>query len=188
MTEIWKGIPEYSDKYEISSMGSIRSITREVRCKGGTRQLKGKLLQQQTNRKGYAIIALSQGSKSPKTYTIHQLVAMTFIPDFIKGTELNHIDGNKQNNAVTNLEISNASHNQLHAVRTGLTPKKGKSQFRNVTYVKNPKAVKRWAAAIRHDGKSSFGWKTFHTEEEAAKHVDTLLESIGDTERTRNFP
>ena len=150
--------------------------------------MKGKLLKQQINHKGYAIIALSQGTKSPKTYTVHQLVAMAFIPGFVKGTELNHIDGNKLNNSVSNLEVSNPSHNQIHAVATGLAPKQGKSRFRNVTYVKNPKAIKRWAASIRHNGKSSYGWKTFHTEEEAARYVDYLLDEIGDTQRIRNFP
>ena len=66
--------------------------------------------------------------------------------------------------------------------------KVGKSIYRNVTYVKNPKAVKKWAASIRHAGKSSYGWKTFMTEVEAAQYVDTLLDSIGGTDRIRNFP
>lgn len=188
MFEIWKPIPQYSTKYEISTLGNIRSISRTVACKGGVRTLKGKMLKQQINHRGYSIIALSEGTKSPKTFTVHQLMAMTFILDFIKGTEINHIDGNKLNNAISNLEISNPSHNQLHAVREGLSPKQGKSQFNNVTYVKNPRAVKKWAASIRHAGKSSFGWKTFHTEEEAARYVDDLLDSIGDSERKRNFP
>jgi hypothetical protein len=188
MSEIWKGIPELDTKYEISNKGMIRSITRKVPCKGGTRILKGKLLKTQVNHRGYSIIALSTMDKKLKTFTVHQLVAMTFKPNFIKGTELNHIDGNKQNNADTNLEISNPTHNQLHAVRNGLVPKVGTSRFNNVTYVKNPRAKKKWAASIRYNGKSSYGWKTFYTEEEAAKHVDSILDSIGDTERNRNFP
>ena len=116
-----------------------------------------------------------------------QLVAQAFIPNFIKGTELNHKDGDKKNNNVTNLEISNPSHNQLHAVRTGLVAKAGKSQYRNVTYISNPRAKSKWAGSIRHNGKSTFGWKTFMTELEAAKYVDELLDSIGDTSRLRNF-
>ena len=187
MIEIWKPIPNYEDKYEISDLGNIRSITRQVRTKGNSfRTIQGKVLRQQINHRGYLVLSLS--GKSIKTFTVHQLMGITFIPNFIKGTELNHIDGNKQNNALTNLEKSNSSHNQLHAVRTGLTPKVGKSRFNNVTYVKNPRAKKKWAASIRYAGKSSYGWKTFDTEEEAAKYVDELLNSIGDTERNRNFP
>lgn len=188
MKEIWKLIPNFEDKYEISDLGNIRSLTRQVQAKGNsTRTIKGKLLRQQINHRGYSIIGLSTG-KSVKTFTVHQLVGITFIPNFVKGTELNHIDRNKQNNALTNLEESNPSHNQLHAVRSGLKQKTGTSKFNNVTFVKNPKAKKKWSASIRHAGKSSYGWKTFETEEEAAKYVDYLLDSIGDTQRNRNFP
>lgn len=188
MKEIWKPIPNFEDKYEISDLGNVRSLSRQVRTKGNsTRTVKGKILRQQINHRGYSIIGLST-EKSVKTFAVHQLVGITFIPNFIKGTELNHKDGNKQNNALANLEESNPSHNQLHAVRTGLVQKQGTSKFNNVTFVKNPKAKKKWAASIRHAGKSSYGWKTFDTEEEAAKYVDSLLDSIGDTERNRNFP
>ena len=69
-----------------------------------------------------------------------------------------------------------------------LLQKKGVSKYRNVGYVSNPRAKARWAGSIRHAGKSSYGWKTFMTEEEAARHVDSLLDSIGDTQRLRNFP
>ena len=189
MTEIWKKLANFTDKYEVSSLGNLRSITRQVKCRGDNlKQLNGKVLKQQVNKKGYAIIALSLGAKAPKSFTVHQLVATAFIPDFVMGTELNHKDGNKLNNAADNLEKSNPSHNQLHAVRTGLTPKQGVSRFNNVTFVKNPKSVKRWAASIRHNGKSSYGWKTFLTEEEAAQYVDSILDSINDTSRIRNFP
>lgn len=188
MSEIWKKIPGYETKYEISTLGNIRSITRKVPCKGGIRVLNGKLLKQQINHRGYKIIALSQGSTSPKTYTVHQLMGITFIPNFIKGTEINHKDGNSTNNALSNLEESNPSHNQFHAVTTGLRRKLNSSQYRYVYYVKNPKAKCKWAACITHEGKASYGWKTFMTEEEAANHADYLLDSIGDTQRSRNFP
>lgn len=124
-----------------------------------------------------------------KTFTVHQLVAQGFLPDFVKSDELNHIDGNKVNNYISNLEKSNPSHNQFHAVKMGLRTKDDKTSiYHNVTYVKNPRAVKKWAASLKHNGKSSYGWKTFLTEVGAAKYVDYLLNSIGDTQRPRNFP
>ncbi|MBP94202.1 MAG: hypothetical protein CMC55_08810 [Flavobacteriaceae bacterium] len=189
MNEIWKDILNYEEQYQVSNLGNIRSKDRIVNTKGNaTRLIKGSVKKLCVNRKGYAITALSKPDTTLWTVTVHQLVAQAFIPNFIKGTEINHIDGNKLNNAVSNLEESNPSHNQLHAIRTGLRPKVSNSIYRNVTYVKNPRAVKRWAGSIRHDGKSTYGWKTFLTEEEAAKHVDALLDSIGDTDRLRNFP
>lgn len=186
--ETWKDILGYEDCYEISSNGRIRSKDHVVPCKGNkTRLVKGVLKKLCLNKSGYQITTLSQKSKMA-TFTVHQLVAQAFIPGFIKGTELNHIDGVKTNNCYTNLEPSNPSHNQLHAVRTGLKPKTGKSSYRNVSYLNNPAAVSKWAACIRHNGKTSYGWKTFATEEEAAKHVDFLLDSINCTARLRNFP
>lgn len=186
--EIWKDILGYEDHYQVSNLGNIRTKEHCVPCKGGKiRVIKSRLREPQTNPKGYLIVVLSKENKL-KTFTVHQLVAQAFIPGFIKGTEVNHKDGNKADSSVDNLEVSNHSHNQLHAVAAGLRPKVGISQYRNVSYIKNPRAKARWAASIRHEGKSSYGWKTFMTEEEAAKHVDALLDSIGDTQRLRNFP
>lgn len=186
--EIWKEIVGYEGLYEVSSHGRIRSLVHTVPCRGGkTRLVQGTVRKPQYNKKGYQIIVLSKDNKL-KTFTVHQLVAEAFIPNFQRGTELNHKDGNPGNPHKDNLEISNPSHNQLHAVRTGLAPKQGISRFRNVTFIKNPRAKSKWAGSIRHNGKSTFGWKTFMTEEEAAQHVDALLNSIGDTQRLRNFP
>lgn len=123
-----------------------------------------------------------------KTFSVHQLVAQAFIPGFIKGTELNHIDGNPGNNRITNLEMSNKSHNQLHAIRTGLVPPRGVSKYHHVSYINNnPRAKSRWAVCIRYAGKSCYGWKTFMEELDAAIYADQLLDSIGDTQRLRNF-
>ena len=189
MNEFWKDILGYEAQYQVSNLGNIRSKDRVVATKGGKfRTVKGTDKKLCINQRGYVITTLSKPETKLMTATVHQLVAQAFIPNFIKGTELNHIDGNKLNNQVCNLEESNPSHNQLHAVRTGLTNKSSVSAYRNVTYLKNPKAVKKWAASIRHAGKSTYGWKTFMTEIEAAVHVDELLDSISDTERLRNFP
>lgn len=185
--EIWKAIKDYEGLYEVSNYGNVRSLDHIVPCKGKTRLVKGKIRKVQYNPNGYCITVLSKDNKL-KSYTTHQLVAQAFIKDFIKGTEINHIDGNKANPRLDNLEISNPSHNQLHAVRNGLVPKVGISKYRNVSYIKNPKAIAKWVGSIRYSGNSSYGWKTFMTEEEAARHVDFLLDSIGDTQRLRNFP
>lgn len=188
MLEIWKDVLNYESHYEISNFGRLRSKERNAPCKGGkTRLVKAAFKKLFTNRKGYQITTLSMNGVL-WTATVHQLVAQAFIPNFIKGIELNHIDGNKTNNHVTNLEVSNPSHNQFHAVRMGLKPKVGLSIYNNVSYINNPAQKSKWAACINHCGKSSYGWKTFLTEEDAAKHVDFLLDSINDTDRIRNFP
>lgn len=186
MQEIWKDIPGYEDDYQISSYGNLRSKTKTVPTIGGARRtVTGKLRKTFLNKKGYLICTLSKGNKL-KTFTVHQLVCLAHMDGFIKGTEINHIDGNKANPRLDNLEVSNPSHNQLHAVRTGLVTKRSVSRYHNVSYIANPKAKCKWAGSIRHAGKSCYGWKTFMTEEEAALYVNELLDSIGDTERNRN--
>lgn len=187
MPEVWKDILGYETHYQVSDMGRVRGKARNAPCRGGkTRKVKEKVKKLFLNKSGYQITTLSLNSKFA-TFTVHQLVAMAFLPNFNKGTEINHIDGNRANNCVTNLEVSNPSHNQFHAVRTGLRIKSGSSKYHNVSYMNNPKAIRKWAACIKHNGKSSFGWKTFMTELEAAQYVDELLDSIGDTDRPRNF-
>lgn len=187
MLEIWKDVLGYEDHYQVSNLGNVRSKEHPVPCKGGkTRIVKSTLKKLCVNRTGYVITTLSKENKMA-TFTVHQLVAQAFLPGFIKGTELNHKDGVKTNNASENLEVSNPSHNQLHAARTGLTPKVGVSKYHNVTFITNHTKKSKWAGSVRHKGKSCYGWKTFATEEEAARYVDSLLESIGDKTRLRNF-
>lgn len=184
--EIWKDVLGYETHYEISSLGNLRSKERMAPCKGGKfRKVPAANKKVFLNRKGYVIATLSLAGVLA-TFTVHQLVAQAFISGFMKGEELNHIDGDKTNNAADNLERSNPSHNQLHAVVNGLVPKAGTSKFNNVTCVTYKSGTVRWAGSIRHAGKSSYGWKTFRTEKEAAMHVDAVLDSIGDTTRIRN--
>ena len=71
------------------------------------------------NYKGSEIVDLRKlGSR--KTMTIHRLVAEQFIPRILNKTQVNHIDGNKRNNEVSNLEWVDNSENQLHAYALGL--------------------------------------------------------------------
>jgi len=184
--EIWKLIPN-TQYYEASSLGRIRSIDHVVPAKAGsTRLVRGLIKKLQVHHKGYLITTLSMDGKLA-TYTVHQLVALTFLPNFKRGTEIHHIDGIRTNNRVSNLEVANPPYNQVHTVRLSLAPKAGTSKYHNVTYIKNPNARSKWAACIWHNSKN-YGWRTFATEIEAAKHADALLDEIGDTVRKRNFP
>lgn len=190
MAELWKDISGYSGLYQVSSKGRIKCLERQVKTKGnGVRTIQERIRKPQIKKTGYHVTTLCDGQSGTKTFSVHQLVAQAFIPNFTKGTEINHIDGNPGNNNVSNLEISNPSHNQLHALRLGLKAPSGASKYHHVSYIKNnPRAKARWAVCIRHNGKTSYGWKTFMTELEAAIYADELLDSINDTQRLRNFP
>ncbi|WP_461240306.1 NUMOD4 motif-containing HNH endonuclease [Paucilactobacillus sp. N302-9] len=105
----WKLIPDF--EYEISDTGDIRSIkTGNIR----------KLI---IDHNGYSKTNLiSCSTKKVKTVFPHREVAKAFIEHSELQTQVNHKDGNKQNNDITNLEWVTSSENQRHAVRTGLKP------------------------------------------------------------------
>ena len=80
---------------------------------------KKRLLKQQEHYKGYKVVSLTVNNKKT-TLKIHRLVACAFLPNPENKEQVNHIDGNKKNNHVSNLEWSTQSENQIHAHRTGL--------------------------------------------------------------------
>lgn len=125
MEEIWKWIDGYENMYQVSNLGRVRSVDRDVYCEVSPNKLQhiyGKVLKQGTNHKGYPIVHLSKDGKQ-KTITVHRLVALTFIENPLNLPQVNHIDGNKTNNNVSNLEWCDNSYNQIHAHKTGLFPK-----------------------------------------------------------------
>ena len=84
----------------------------------------------------YQIINLSKLDGSKRTFRVHRLVMMAFNPvENMNELEVNHIDGNKKNNKLENLEWCTASENQIHAFKTGLNkPRKGEeSNFSKLT-------------------------------------------------------
>lgn len=125
MCEIWKWVDGYHGCYKVSNFGRIKSVDRYVYCEVSPdkRQfLFGKVLKQGINHKGYPIVYLSKDGKQ-KTITVHRLVAKAFIENPLNLPQVNHIDGNKLNNNVENLEWCDNSYNQKHAHNTGLFPK-----------------------------------------------------------------
>ena len=129
--EIWKDVP-FDSNYKVSNYGKIFS-------KRTNKILKGELTE-----KGYIRVALTEH----KRYLVHCIVARTFIPNPENKTQVNHIDGNKQNNYVDNLEWCTQSENMRHALKTGLKiMPKGKDVYNArvvYQYDKNNNLIKRW--------------------------------------------
>ena len=113
MKEKWITIKEYND-YKVSNYGNILSF----------KQNKEKLLNLISDKKGYLIISLFKNNIQ-KNFRINRLVAQTFLPNPESKPEINHIDGNKQNNYVDNLEWVTHSENMKHAYKLGLCFQKG---------------------------------------------------------------
>ena len=126
MTIEFAPIDGYFGKYEISNTGQVKSLSRSAysTSKRGNRvelKLKEKILKLQHNKGGYRSITLSNNGKV-KTHMVHTLVATAFIGKNENKLEVNHIDGNKENNRVENLEYVTGSENKKHAYRIGARP------------------------------------------------------------------
>ncbi len=115
--EEWRDIkdPCIPDRYQVSNVGRVRSV--DARClhnEKRTRFAKGRIIRAHKAGSGYSQVSLSGTFKH---FYIHRLVAEYFIGKIPKGREINHKDGNKLNNTVSNLEIVTPSENLLHRHR-----------------------------------------------------------------------
>lgn len=110
MDEIWKPIKDYEGLYEISNFGRVRSHQYH-------RGTYNRILKPRKVKDGYLMVALYK-NKQCKNYQLHRLVASHFIPNLYNATEVNHIDFNKTNNNVNNLEWVTRHENILHYVNS----------------------------------------------------------------------
>lgn len=114
MHEIWKDIPNYHGKYRVSNYGNVISVNYLNTGKDQPLSLKH-------HHSGYLMVRLCCGDKNnQKNRTVHSLVAESFIPNPENKKCINHIDGNKANNRVDNLEWVTHKENAQHAIKTGL--------------------------------------------------------------------
>ena len=113
--QIWKDVIGYEGMYLISNDGKIKSLDKIVKTKGinNTRIHKGKMLSCRKTHDGYVRINLNNEGVC-KTYKIHRLVAQSFIPNMENKPTVNHIDGDKENNKVSNLEWMDWDENYNH--------------------------------------------------------------------------
>lgn len=144
MEEIWKDIKSYEGLYQVSNLGKVRSFPRK-----GTHTKKIHILKSGKNHKGYLYVVLTNKYKK-KTISIHRLVAQAFIPNPNNLPQVNHIDGDKLNNCVENLEWITNYDNMKHAMKLGLRDKiykHGKEHFKSVIvnqYDLNNNFIKQW--------------------------------------------
>lgn len=106
--EIWKDIEGYPN-YQVSNMGRVKSLNYN-------RTGKEKILKGIKNRKGYLQVGLCKEGLQ-KTVKVHRLVASTFIPNPNNLSQLNHIDEDKTNNCVDNLEWCDSKYNTNYGTR-----------------------------------------------------------------------
>ena len=128
MEEIWREIESKHVKgvidgyYQVSNHGNIRSVSRDLlRSNGAKSSVRGKVLKQTTTPGGYKLISLNADTRCKRCADlVHRIVAYHFIPNPLGLPCINHIDCNKANNSVSNLEWVTYKQNIDHAVLNGL--------------------------------------------------------------------
>lgn len=105
MEEIWKDIEGYEGIYQVSNLGRVKNIKRNI------------FMKDSLSRKGYKMIDLRNAPNPRKRYSVHRLVAEAFIPNPDNKPQVNHIDEDKTNNNVYNLEWVTAKENSNHGTK-----------------------------------------------------------------------
>lgn len=152
MKEIWIDIKGYENLYQISNYGNVKSLERTIkRDNKGNLFVKEKILKPGISGDGYYCVTLSKNGKT-KFYKIHRLMALNFFENNGDNLVINHIDGNRLNNKLSNLELCTQSHNIREAMKLGtfLPPslnKFGKEHHRSkpvVQYDLSNNFIKEW--------------------------------------------
>lgn len=171
--EIWKPVTGYEGLYEVSSFGNVKSIERyKKHSKGGLQRINERVLKM-SNRNGYSYVNLYINNISKKKY-VHLLVSTAFLNVSIDCCQVNHKDGCKTNNNISNLEYVNPYENMSHV----FIGKDTFSKYPGVSYKNEKYRHKKWVAYINIDKKKKhLGY--FLTEEEAHDAYLNALKEYG---------
>ena len=126
MEEKWKDVIGFEGKYQVSNLGRVKSLSKKL----GEKRKEIIMLSNVsvTRKRSYPKVNLGRNN----CRTVHRLVASAFIPNPENKQTVNHIDGNKLNNKLSNLEWSTFRENNQHAKKLGLwTP-----QIQNLKFKK----------------------------------------------------
>lgn len=114
--EIWKDVKGYEGLYQVSNLGNVKRVGsfRGVNKK----YLDNYILKPLDNGKGYYRVKLTKNNVS-KRFMLHRIIAIAFVDNPYNKSVVNHIDHNRKNNSINNLEWCTQSENVLHAVKFG---------------------------------------------------------------------
>jgi hypothetical protein len=123
--EIFMDVVGYEGLYQVSNLGMVKSLERTVNGRWGKQIVKSRILKHTNNKGGYPIVCLCNGKKVI-CITIHRIMCLSFIPNPENKRTVNHINGVKTDNRISNLEWATDSENQKHSFENGFQyrPKK----------------------------------------------------------------
>jgi len=148
---IKKPVLGYEGLYEVDEAGSVYSLDRKVgyRIKGLQKNLKGRKLKQKISKTGYKYVTLCKNG-NVTTHRVHKLVAQAFLGERPKGLQIAHLDGNQQNNSISNLKFVTPKENARHKILHG-TVASGEKNGKHTKPECTPRGEKH--------GKSKLNWK-----------------------------
>ena len=170
ITEIYKDIPNYEGIYQVSNLGNVKSIERNRKGANDVLiKVKERILKARKYKSGYMMLGLSKNSKT-KTRLVHQLVAEAFLNHVPNKhiSVVNHIDFNRINNNVNNLEIV--------TMRENSNKKHIETESKYVGVFMDNRGVK-WRASI-YVNKKAIHLGIFDTEKEASKYYENALNCV----------
>ena len=157
--EQWEDLIGYVGYYKISDLGRVLSLDRKIICTNGRKMVyKGKILQNHIGKRGYYVTDVKVDLVR-KTFTIHRLIAINFIPNPLNKKQVNHKDSNPLNNSINNLEWVTNLENSCHRVKS----RNYSSKYLGVGW---DKWRNQWKCQIYFNGRSKH-IGNFKTEEEA---------------------
>jgi hypothetical protein len=156
--EQWKDIPDYEGYYQISNLGRVKSLEKTLIISGKKCIYKALMKKNGISKRGYWEVGFCKNGKECRK-KVHRLLAICFIDNPKNHPQVNHIDGNRLNNEISNLEWVNNRENSCHRVKlSNLT-----SQYTGVSYFKRDN---KWRSSIQVNG-ISIRFGMFKTEQEA---------------------
>ena len=154
--ERWRNVKEYTGLYQVSTLGRVRSLPRTTTT--------GRILKKNKSR-FYITVCLSKKNKF-ETVSVHRLIAKHFIRNPKDKPYVNHLDGNKFNNKLENLEWCTPSENKKHAVVNG--------------YTYSPRGVKHWASKLTEKQVIEIRQKRNERQKVLAKRYKISIQTISD--------